>query len=141
MSIREDFTKFIDRGNLIQLAIAFVMGAAFTALVTALVADIFTPLIGVAGKFDFSTWVTTVNGSVFQQGAFLNELISFAIVTLIVFFLIALPYQRYVDRKAAKAAKAAPTTRECPECLSQIPLGAKRGPACTSVVTPAAAPA
>lgn len=141
MSIREDFTKFIDRGNLIQLAIAFVMGAAFTALVTALVADIFTPLIGVAGKFDFSTWVTTVNGSVFQQGAFLNELISFAIVTLIVFFLIALPYQRYVDRKAAKAAKAAPTTRECPECLSQIPLGAKRCPACTSVVTPAAAPA
>jgi large conductance mechanosensitive channel len=137
-SIREDFGKFIARGNLVQLAIAFVMGAAFSALVTALVGDIITPLIGVAGKFDFSSWVTYVNGSEFQQGAFLNALISFVTIAVVVFFLIALPYQRYMDRKAAKAAAAPPTTRACPECLSQIPIGAKRCSFCTSSVSPAA---
>ena len=135
-SIRQDFAKFIERGNLVQLAVAFVMGAAFSALVTALVADIFTPLIGVAGKFDFSSWSYTLNGSTFLQGSFLNALIAFAIVTLIIFFLIALPYQRYQDRKAARVPKPAPTTRPCPECLTEIPLAAKRCSACTSVVTP-----
>jgi len=137
-SIREDFGKFIRQGNLVQLAIAFVMGAAFSALVTALVADVVTPLIGVAGKFDFSTWQTAVNGSTFFQGAFLNSLISFVVIAVVVFFMIALPYQRYLDRKAAKAAKAAPTTRDCPECLSTIPIGAKRCSFCTSTVPPVA---
>ena len=140
-SIRDDFKKFIERGNLVQLAIAFVMGAAFSALVTALVSDLFTPLIGVAGHFDFSSWTYTVRGSTFLQGAFLNALISFITIALVVFFAIALPYQRYVDRQAAKAAKAAPTTRACPECLSQIPLGAKRCSFCTSAVTPVTASA
>ncbi len=139
-SIREDFGKFIARGNLVQLAIAFVMGAAFSALVTALVADIFTPLIGVAGHFDFSTWVFTVRGSTFMQGAFLNALISFLTIAVVVFFAIALPYQRYVDRQAAKKPAAVPTTRACPECLSQIPLAARRCSFCTSAVTPVAAP-
>jgi large conductance mechanosensitive channel len=137
-SIREDFGKFISRGNLVQLAIAFVMGAAFSALVTALVADLFTPLIGVAGKFDFSAWVFTVRGSKFQQGAFLNALISFITIAVVVFFAIALPYQRYEDRKAARAPKAVPTTRACPECLSQIPLAAKRCSFCASPVSPTA---
>ena len=140
-SIREDFGKFITKGNLVQLAVAFVMGAAFSALVTALVADIFTPLIGVAGKFDFSSWKYSVNGSLFQQGAFLNALISFITVAVVVFFAIALPYQRYTDRKEAKAPKAAPTTRPCPECLSSIPLAAKRCSFCTSPVVPVPAPA
>lgn len=137
-SIREEFGKFIRQGNLVQLAIAFVMGAAFSALVTALVGDIITPLIGVAGKFDFSSWVYTVNGSTFMQGAFLNTLISFITIALVVFFAIALPYQRYVDHLAAKAKAAAPTTQTCPECLSTIPLGAKRCPFCTSMIPPAA---
>jgi large conductance mechanosensitive channel len=140
-SIREDFGKFISRGNLVQLAIAFVMGAAFSALVTALVADIITPLIGVAGKFDFSSWILTVNGSTFQQGLFLNTLIAFITIALVVFFLIALPYQRYMDRKEAqakaKAAAAPPSTRNCPECLSTIPIAAKRCSFCTSAVPPA----
>jgi len=140
-SIREEFGKFIARGNLVQLAVAFVMGAAFATLVAALVADIITPLIGVAGRFDFSSWNTSVNGSVFQQGAFLNSLISFITIALVVFFLIALPYQRYTDRKAAKAAAAAPSTRACPECLSTIPIGAKRCSFCTSTVPPVAATA
>jgi large conductance mechanosensitive channel len=139
-SIREDFGKFITRGNLVQLAIAFVMGAAFSALVTALVADIFTPLIGVAGHFNFSSWTYTVRGSTFLQGPFLNALISFVTIALVVFFAIALPYQRYVDRKEAKAAKPAPSTRKCPECLSDIPMAAKRCSFCTSAVTPVTAP-
>jgi len=85
-SIKEEFVKFITKGNLVQLAVAFVLGLAFSALITALVGDIFTPLIGVAGKFDFSTWNYTVNGSTFQQGAFLNQVISFALVAVVLFF-------------------------------------------------------
>lgn len=137
-SIAEDFGKFIRQGNLVQLAVAFVMGAAFSALVTALVADIFTPLIGVAGHFNFSAWTFTVRGSEFQQGSFLNALISFVTVALVIFFFIALPYQRYTERKAAKVKPGPPTTRPCPECLSAIPLAAKRCSFCTSPVTPVA---
>ncbi len=138
-TIREDFGKFIRQGNLVQLAIAFVIGAAFAAVVTALVSDLVTPLIGLAGHFDFSSWQYTVNGSVFMQGAFLNALITFVVVAVVIFFAIALPYQRYLDRKAAKAAKAAPTTRPCPECLTNIPIAAKRCSACTSPVPPVTA--
>lgn len=134
-SIREDFGKFIRQGNLVQLAVAFVMGAAFAALVTALVTDLFTPLIGVAGKFNFSSWIYTVNGSTFMQGAFLNALVAFVTIVIVIFFAIALPYQRYQDRKAAKAAA---TTRPCPECLTSIPLAAKRCSACSSPVPPVA---
>ena len=138
-TIREDFGKFIRQGNLVQLAIAFVIGAAFAAVVTALVSDLVTPLIGLAGNFDFSSWQYKVNGSVFMQGAFLNALITFVVVAVVIFFAIALPYQRYLDRKAAKAAKAAPTTRPCPECLTNIPIAAKRCSACTSPVPPVTA--
>ncbi len=137
-SIREDFSKFIKQGNLVQLAIAFVMGAAFSALVTALVADIFTPLIGVAGHFNFDAWVFHLRGSEFQQGAFLNSLITFVTIAIVVFFAIALPYQRYQDRKAAKQKAGPPTTRACPECLSTIPIAAKRCSFCTSPVPPVA---
>ncbi|HTP53400.1 MAG TPA: MscL family protein [Thermoplasmata archaeon] len=139
-SIREDFGKFIRQGNLVQLAVAFVMGAAFSALVTALVSDIFTPLIGVAGHFNFDGWVFHLRGSEFMQGAFLNALISFVTIAVVVFFFIALPYQRYMDRKAAKAGPAPATTRPCPECLSAIPLAAKRCSCCTSPVVPATPP-
>ncbi|HTW77091.1 MAG TPA: large conductance mechanosensitive channel protein MscL [Thermoplasmata archaeon] len=133
MSIRQDFVTFINQGNLVQLAIAFVIGAAFAALMTALVADIFTPLIGIFLHVNFSAWTYTVNGSTFMQGAFLNELISFVVIALVIFFVIALPYQRY---QAKKKAQLAATTRACPECLSQIPLAATRCAFCTSTVTP-----
>ncbi len=139
-SIKDDFVTFINKGNLIQLAIAFVMGVAFSTLVSALVGDIFTPLIGAAGHFNFASWQLTINGSTIMQGAFLNAVITFVIVALVVFFVIALPYQRWTERQAAKKAAAAPTTRACPECLSQIPLAAKRCSFCTSVVTPMTAP-
>jgi large conductance mechanosensitive channel len=139
-SIGEEFGKFIRQGNLVQLAVAFVMGAAFSAVVTALVADIFTPLIGVAGHFNFDGWVFHLRGSEFQQGSFLNALITFITIAIVVFFFIALPYQRYMDRQAAKVAAAPPTTRPCPECLSAIPLAAKRCSFCTSPVVPVAPP-
>ncbi len=132
-SIREDFVKFVKQGNLIQMAIAFVVGVAFVTLVTALVADIITPLIGVAGSFNFASWIFTINGSTFMQGAFLNALITFVVVLTVVFFAIALPYQRYQDRQKAKAPA---TTRPCPECTTAIPIAAKRCPACTSEVPP-----
>lgn len=132
-TIREDFSKFLKQGNLVQLAIAFVIGAAFSAVIAALVADLITPLIGAAGHLNFSGWNYDLNGSKFQQGLFLNALISFIIVAIVVFFLIALPYQRYQDRKTVAAAV---TTRACPECLTQIPLAAKKCSACTSSVTP-----
>ncbi|MFY9717579.1 MAG: MscL family protein [Thermoplasmata archaeon] len=137
-SIGEEFGKFIRQGNLVQLAVAFVMGAAFSALVTALVADIFTPLIGVAGHFNFDGWVFHLRGSEFQQGSFLNALITFVTIAIVVFFFIALPYQRYMDRRAAKAPPAPVTTRPCPDCLSAIPLAAKRCSFCTSTVVPVA---
>jgi large conductance mechanosensitive channel len=135
-SIREDFVKFLTQGNLVQLAVAFVIGAAFAAVVTALVADLVTPLIGVAGHFDFSTWTYTLQGSTFHQGLFLNALITFVIVALVIFFAIALPYQRYLDRKAARAPTPTATTRPCPECLTQVPLAAKRCSACASPLVP-----
>ena len=132
-SVKDDFIAFIKQGNLVQLAVAFVMGAAFAALVMALVADIFTPLIGAVFMFDFASWSYTINGSTIMQGAFLNALISFLTITVVVFFIIALPYQRWTNRQAAKKAA---TTRPCPECLSQIPLAARRCAFCTSEVTP-----
>ncbi len=139
-SIRQDFIAFITKGNLIQLAVAFVIGAAFSAVVTALVTDLFTPLIGVAGHFNFASWQYSLRGSVFLVGPFLNALIGFVTIALTVFFVIALPYQRYLDRQAAKKGTPPPTTRPCPECLSTIPLAARRCAFCTATVTPAAAP-
>jgi large conductance mechanosensitive channel len=141
-TIREDFVKFIQQANLVQLAVAFVIGIAFAALMTALVADIFTPLLGAALHIDFSAWSYTINGSTVLQGAFLNSLISFLLMLAVVFFLIALPWQRHLDKVAAAQAKLPPTTRPCPECLTQIPLAATRCSACGVVVTPQpAAPA
>ena len=132
-SVKDEFLKFMKQGNLVQLAIAFVIGAAFSGLVQSLVTNVFTPLIGVAGHFDFSAWYVTINGSIFAIGAFLNQLISFVIVVLVVFFIIALPYQRYMDKKAAKVPTA---TMACPFCLTQIPINAKKCFACTSEVPP-----
>jgi large conductance mechanosensitive channel len=140
-SIRDDFVKFVKQGNLVQLAVAFIIGLAFATLVMALVTDLITPLIGAAGGFNFSAWTYTLNHSVFFQGLFLNALVTFVIVVLVVFFVIALPYQRYQDRQAAKQAAQAPTTRPCPECLSAIPVAATRCAFCTSTVTPVPPPA
>lgn len=139
MTIRDDFVKFVKQNNLVSLAIAFVIGGAVTALITALVTDLITPAVGVFLHVNFSSWSFTVNGSTFLQGAFVNAVVSFIIILLVVFFLIALPYQRWQN---ALAAKAVATQKACPECTTQIPIAAKRCPACTAVLTgTAAAPA
>jgi large conductance mechanosensitive channel len=140
MGVYEDFKKFLISGSLISMAVAFVVGLAIVALITALVDDIINPLIGAAGHVNFSSiGVLTINGSPLLGGAFLGAVITFLVLMIVVFFLIAYPYQLSQDRKAARAAKAAPTTRECPACCNQIPVKATRCGFCTSTVTPVAA--
>jgi large conductance mechanosensitive channel len=124
-----DFKTFLFRGNVVDLAVAVVIGTAFTAVVTALVADLFTPLIAALfGKHDFSSLTFTINGSVFRYGAFLNALITFLSIAAVVFFLVVAP----VNALLARRAEEDPTVKECPECTSEIPLKAKRCPMCTS---------
>lgn len=136
MSALQDFKSFITKGDVIQIAVGIVIGLAFTAVVTALVSDVITPLIGVAGHYNFAAIQVTVRGSTFLFGAFLNSLISFVLIALTVFFLIVRPVAAMDARAKAKRGIPSPTTRECPECLSQIPLKAKRCSYCTSMVTP-----
>jgi large conductance mechanosensitive channel len=137
MSALSDFKEFITKGNVIDIAVGIVIGLAFTMVVMAFVADIITPLIGVAGHFNFASITLTIRGSTFLFGAFLNELISFALIAAVVFFLVVRPVAQMEARAKAKKP-VPPTTHECPECLSQIPLKAKRCSFCTSPVTPVA---
>jgi large conductance mechanosensitive channel len=128
------FRAFINRGNLISLAIAIVIGTAFTAMVTALVADLLTPLIAaIAGKPDFSKLQFTVHRSTFLYGSFLNAVLSFLIIALVVYYLIVAPSVKLTAR-LTKTAEA--TTRDCPECLSTIPIAASRCMYCTAEVPP-----
>ncbi len=134
MGLGEDFRKFLLSGSLIAMAVAFVVGLAIVALITALVNDIIDPLIGAAGHVNFaSIGIVTINGSPILGGAFLGAIVTFLILMVVVFFLIAYPYQVSQDRKASKTAA---TTRACPECCNQIPTAARRCGFCTSTVTP-----
>jgi large conductance mechanosensitive channel len=129
----QGFKQFILRGNVLDLAVAVVMGAAFTAVVTALVKDIVTPLIAaVAGKPDFSGLAISVNGSKLLIGAFLNEVIAFLLLATAVYFLIVLPVNRLVARLNRGDAPPDPTTKKCPECLSEVAIAARRCAFCTS---------
>jgi large conductance mechanosensitive channel len=128
------FRAFINRGNLISLAIAIVIGTAFTAMVTAFVADIITPLIAaIAGKPDFSRLQFTVHRSTFFYGSFFNAVLSFAIIAAVVYYLIVAPSVKLTAR-LTKTAEA--TTRDCPECLSTIPISASRCMYCTVQLPP-----
>jgi large conductance mechanosensitive channel len=128
------FRKFLLRGNLVDLAVAVVIGTAFTALVTALVKDLITPLIAaIGGKPNFSNLAFTFNHSRFAYGDFVNAILAFLIIAAVVYFLVVLPIGKIMNRVAR--AKAA-TDRECPECLSEIPVAARRCMYCTSEVTP-----
>jgi large conductance mechanosensitive channel len=132
-----DFKKFLISGNLVSMAVAFVVGLAIVALIGALVSDIIDPLIGAAGHVNFaSLGVLTLNHSPILGGAFLGAIVNFAILMVVVFFAIAYPYQLYEDRKKAREAKKAPTMRDCPKCCSPIPVKASRCSFCTSDVTP-----
>ena len=126
------FRQFITRGNLIDLAVAVVIGTAFTALVTALVVDLITPLIAaIAGKPNFSALKFTVHHSTFLYGSFVNAALSFLIIAAVVYYLIVSPMARIMSR--VNRHKEA-TERECPECLSTIPIAASRCKFCTAVV-------
>ena len=133
-SILGEFKAFIMRGNLIELAVAFVLGLAFAALVTAFVADLITPIVAaIFGKPDFSNLDFTINGSRFAYGDFLNALITFISIAAAIFFFVVKPMEAITARRAPAEA----TTRECPECLSEIPVAARRCAFCTAEVGPA----
>jgi len=128
------FRQFITRGNLIDLAVAVVIGTAFTAVVTALVADLITPLIAaIAGKPNFSGLTFTIHHSKFLYGSFINAALSFLIIAAVVYYLIVSPMATIMAR--VNRHKQA-TERECPECLSTIPIAASRCKSCTAEVVP-----
>jgi len=129
------FRQFLMRGNVIDLAVAVVVGAAFGAVVTALVKDLITPLIAaIGGKPDFSAIVFTVNGSKFLIGDFINAVISFVMIGAAIYFFVVAPMNALVARMNRGAAPPDPTTKKCTECLSEIPIAAKRCAFCTSPV-------
>jgi large conductance mechanosensitive channel len=128
----KDFKAFLLRGNLVDMAIGIVIGLAFAAVVTALVADLITPLIAaIFGKSDFSALSFTINGSHFLYGSFLNAVLSFVTIAIVLFYFVVKPTNVLLARRAA-AAEA--TTKQCPQCLSEIPLEARRCAFCTSEV-------
>ena len=132
------FRQFILRGNVIDLAVAVVVGGAFGAVVTALVKDLITPLIAaIGGKPDFSAIVFTINGSKFLIGDFVNAVIAFLMVAAAIYFFVVAPMNAVVARMNRGAAPPDPTTKKCGECLSEIPIAAKRCAFCTSPVGPA----
>ena len=137
--ILKEFRAFILRGNLVDLAIAIVIGTAFTAVVNALVRDLITPLIAaIFGEPNFDALAFTINGSRFAYGDFLNALLTFLIVAAVVFFLVVRPVNVFMARMRTEPDVDTPT-RGCPECLSQIPVAARRCAFCTSEVPPVSA--
>jgi large conductance mechanosensitive channel len=128
------FRDFILRGNVVDLAVAVVIGAAFGAIVTALVTDIINPLIAaIVHKPDFSSLILNVNGGKIQYGLFLNALISFLLIAATVYFFVVLPLNKLLARFKPHEV-APPTTKACPECLSDIPVAAKRCSHCAQLV-------
>jgi len=130
------FREFMMRGNVIDLAVAVVIGSAFGAVVTSFVTNILTPFIAaIVGKPDFSALKFAVNGTVIPYGLFLNALISFILVGSAVYFTMVAPMNAWKARQARNAAPADPTNKKCPECLSEIPIAARRCAFCTSPIT------
>jgi large conductance mechanosensitive channel len=130
----KEFKQFLLRGNVVDLAVGVVIGAAFGTVVTALVSDLLTPLIAAIAKVpDFGGLVFILNGSKFAYGHFLNAIVSFVLVAASVFFFVVKPMNILISR-SRKEPPADPTTKKCPECLSEIPLSAKRCSHCTQPV-------
>ena len=130
------FKQFILRGNVIDLAIAVVIGAAFGAVVAAFVKDLLTPLIAaIAGKPDFSAFYFDINGSRFLYGDFVNAVVSFLLIAGAVYFFVVVPMNAIIARQRRGEAPPDPTTKRCPECLSEIPIAARRCAFCTSAVS------
>jgi large conductance mechanosensitive channel len=129
------FKQFILRGNVLDLAVAVVMGAAFAAVVTALVKDVLTPLIAaIAGSPDFSRIAIDVRGSKLLIGDFMNAVIAFLMMAAVVYFFVVLPVNSLMARLRRGEAPPDPTTKKCPECLSDVAIGARRCAFCTSAI-------
>jgi large conductance mechanosensitive channel len=134
------FKQFILRGNVVDMAVGVVIGAAFATVVGAFTKDLLTPLIAaIVGQPDFSAITFTVNGSSFALGDFLNALIAFLLVAAAVYFFVVVPVNALVSRMRKAPAPADPTTRKCPECLSEIPIDARRCAHCAEPVARGAA--
>jgi len=128
------FREFLTRGNLLELAVAVIIGTAFTAVVTAIVKDLITPLIAAIWKQpNFSTLTFTIHGSKFLYGDFINALLTFVIIAAVVYFVVVLPMAKLIMRMERNKEA---TERDCPECLSAIPLAATRCKYCTVEVAP-----
>lgn len=139
MGLLNDFKAFLMRGNVVDLAVAVVIGVAFGAVVTSLVGDLLTPLIAaVFGEQDFSGLTFTINDSTFRYGSFINAIISFVMIAAAIFFFVVTPYNALMKRMR-KEPPPDPTIRKCPECLSDIPVDARRCAFCTSQVATASA--
>ena len=133
--------QFLLRGSVLDLAVAVVIGAAFGGLITALVKDLITPVVGaVVGKPDFSAIAFEVNGSKFLIGDFINALLAFLLIGTAVYFFVVLPVNALMERRRRGEAPPDPTTKKCPECLSEVPVGARRCAFCTSALDAASRP-
>jgi large conductance mechanosensitive channel len=129
-----DFKAFLLRGNVVDLAVGVVIGLAFGAVIAAFVADLLTPLIAaIFGSHDFSALTFTINGSVFRYGDFFNAVIAFLTVAAAVFFFVVRPVNALMARRKTEPP-VDETTRSCPECLSDVPVDARRCAFCTSVI-------
>ena len=130
------FRQFILRGNVVDMAVGVVIGAAFAGVVTAFTKDILTPFIAaIVGKPDFSAISFTINNSVFAIGDFINAALAFLLIAAAVYFFVVTPINALVSRMRKAPAPADPTTRKCPECMSEIPIDARRCSYCTQPVT------
>ncbi|MGZ4203167.1 MAG: large conductance mechanosensitive channel protein MscL [Thermoleophilaceae bacterium] len=128
-NVYKEFKQFLLRGNLVEIAVAFVIGAVFAALVKSFIADLITPIIAmIFGEPDFSTLSFTINGSHFAYGDFINSLITFLTTAAVIFLFVVKPYNVLLARRA----KEDPDSKECPECTTVIPIKARRCPQCTA---------
>jgi large conductance mechanosensitive channel len=139
MKLLNEFKTFLLRGNLVDLAVAVVIGLAFAALVNALIKDLLTPIIAaIMGKRDFSTLSFTIHKSRFLYGDFINALIAFVTIAAAVFFFVVKPVNALMQR-SRRESPPDPTIKKCPECLSDIPAEARRCAFCTSDLAAASA--
>ncbi len=130
----KEFKQFLLRGNVVDLAVGVVIGAAFGSVVTSMVSDFLNPFISAIAKIpNFSKLSFTINGSEFMYGHFINTLISFVLVSATIFFFVVKPMNLLI-KKSHQGPPADPTTKKCPECLSEIPITARRCSHCTQVV-------
>lgn len=133
------FRAFLLRGNVVDLAVAVVIGSAFGTVVTALVKDLLTPLIAaIVGQPDFSAIVFTVNGSRFLVGDFINAVLAFVLIAAAIYFFVIVPVNLIEERRRRGAPTPDPTTKTCPECLTEVPIAARRCAACTQPLPSAA---